>query len=88
MSIDMKAVSVLPEPVGEETRTLCLAWMIGTAMAWASVTAPNLALNHPATTGCISPRTPSVLSLSVTLSIMPVRPSIHLRYQVRVLIRY
>ncbi len=68
--IDRNAVRVLPEPVGDETRTLLLAWMRGTAMAWASVTSPNLSLNHSETTGWRRDMTSSVLLLSVALCIM------------------
>jgi len=70
LRMERNAVSVLPEPVGDETSTFFLECMSGTAMACASVTSPNLSLNHSETTGCINDRTSSVDALISALAII------------------
>ena len=72
MRILVKAVRVLPDPVGDETSTLFLSWMTGMAIDCGSVRAVNLSLNHLETRGSIMPRTSSIeYFLSIFSNISP-----------------
>ena len=55
----VNAVRVLPDPVGDETRTFLLWWMTGMAFACGMVRSPNLSSNQVEMRGSISDITSS-----------------------------
>ncbi len=65
--MDRNAVSVLPEPVGDDTRTLLRSWMSGMAYDCGSVKSLKRESNHLAMSGSRSLMTSSLVWRLVTL---------------------
>ena len=64
----VNAVRVLPDPVGEDTRTFLLWWITGMALAWGIVRSSNLSLNQVEMSGSIRPITSSFVYVLSTFS--------------------